>query len=116
MPFDFASAKASLRRVVHDTLGVDATYEDDVVSTPEEVRVRWHPKGDRFGDLIEGGYAEIVESADKIILFTCDTPDIVFKKGGVITLPEVYGSIAVRLDVLEQSDGPSEQVWQVVRA
>lgn len=110
--YSFAALKASARRVVHDTLGVDATYLDDTMNgSPEDVRVRWKTKGREYGDLLDSGYAQVVEAIDRIVLIPSDTPDITFRVGGVITIPE-WG-VAFNLDTLEQSTGPLTATWQV---
>lgn len=113
MTFDFADLKAETRRAVHDTLGVVAFYQDDSMSAPEEVKARWFNKTAKFGDLVEQGYAEVIEGVDRVVLFPCDHPTIEFKRGGNITFPQ-YGLNFV-LEVLEPSDGPLEAVWQVVK-
>lgn len=111
MTFNFADLKAESRRAVHDVLGVDAFYQDDSMSAPERIRARWFNKVARFGDLVEQGYAEVIEGVDRIVVYPCDTPVVTFRKGGVITFP-VYNRSFV-LNTLEPSDGPDGQaVWQ----
>lgn len=112
MPFDFADLKSLTRRVVHTTLGVSAFYQDDSMSAPEPVRARWHNKIDRFGDLQQQGYAELVEGIDRIILFPRDTPTLNFRTGGVVTFTN-WG-ISFRLQTLEPMDGLDQAVWQVI--
>lgn len=113
MTFNFADLKAETRRVVHDTLGVPAFYQDDSMSAPKVITARWFNKVAKYGDLVETGYAEVVEGVDRVVLFPCDTPTIRFARNGVITFPAYNRSF--RLDILEPADGPSEQqVWQVV--
>jgi len=112
MPFDFADLKSLSRRVVHTTLGVSAFYQDDSMSAPEPIRARWHNKINRFGDLQEQGYAELVEGIDRIILFPQDNPTVNYSVGGVVTFPK-WG-ISFRLQSLEPSDGPDQAVWQVI--
>lgn len=111
MGFDFASAKASLRRTVHDTLAVEAFYEDDSMNVPVGIRARWHNKIDRFGDPESMGYAEFVAGIDRIILMPGDTPNTVFRKGGRVSFP-AYG-VTFKLDVLDPRTGPLQQVWTV---
>lgn len=110
MAFDFASAKLALRRTVHDTMAVDAFYEDDSMNAPEAIRARWHNKIDRFGDLENAGYAEIVQGIDRIVLFPGDTPALTFRHGGKVRFPG-YGN-AFTLEYLEPPTGPLQQVWQ----
>lgn len=113
MPFDFAALKSATRRVVHDALGVSAFYQDDTMSAPKAITARWHNKIDRYGDLQDQGYAEVVEGVDRIVLFPCDYPALNFKRNGVVTFP-AYGN-SFRLDILEPADGPEQAVWQAVR-
>ena len=113
MAFDFAELKSQTRRVVHDTLGVSALYKDATMSAPKEIRARWlSQKIDRYGDLVEQGYAEVVEGIDRVVLFPSDYPTLNFCRGGEITFPAYKRSF--RLDVLEPVTGPDQVVWQVV--
>lgn len=112
MPFDFAALKAKTRRVVHDTLAVDAFYQDDSMGAARPIKARWHNKLDRFGDLMDQGYAEVVEGVDRVVLFPCDYPTLNFVRGGVVTFP-AYGR-SFRLEVREPKDGAHHAVWQVV--
>lgn len=112
MASDFADLKSQNRRVVMDTLGVLAFYQDNTMSAAQEIRARWHSKIDRFGDLAEQQYAEVVEGIDRVILFPCDYPTLNFCRGGVVTFPK-YG-LTKRLEYLEPSSGPLEAAWRVV--
>lgn len=112
MAFDFAALKAKTRRVVHNTLAVEAFYQDDSMSAPQPIRARWHNKVDRFGDLMDQGYAEVVQGVDRVVLFPTDYPTLNFVRGGVVTFPSYRR--AFRLEILEPSDGPYRAVWQVV--
>ena len=114
MPFDFAALKSQNRRVVMDTLGVSAFYQDNSMSTAQPITARWHSKIERFGDLAEQNYAEVVEGIDRVILIPCDYPTLNFAAKGIITFP-AYGR-SFRLDHMEPPDGPLEQVWAVVAA
>jgi hypothetical protein len=114
MEFDFASEVAHARRVVHDTLGLPATYQDASMDTPEPVRVRWHNKLKLQGDLLEIGYAQVLEGIDRIILVPSDTPDILFKQGGVVFITPY--ALGFTLDHMEPESGPLEQVWRVTPA
>lgn len=113
MPFDFTDLKSQTRRVVHNTLGVSAFYQDNTMSVAQPIRARWHNKIDRFGDMNEAGYAETVEGIDRVILFPCDTPTLNFMKGGVVTFTKL--GLSFKLDTLEPADGPLQQVWNVVK-
>ena len=112
MAFDFAKQKSLNRRVVMSTLGVSAFYQDNTMSAAQPIKARWHSKIDRFGDLAEQNYAEVVEGIDRVILFPCDYPTLNFARGGVVTFPS-YGR-SFRLEYLEPSSGPLEASWRVV--
>lgn len=113
MAFDFADLKSTTRRVVHDTLGVSALYQDDTMSAPKEIKARWlQQKMDRFGDLVEQGYAEVVGGIDRVVVFPKDYPTLNFKHRGVVTFPKYCRSF--RLELLEESTGPDQAVWQAV--
>ena len=112
MAFDFADLKAKTRRVVHDTLGVSAFYQDDSMSAPKEIRARWHNKVNQFGDLMDQGYAEVVQGVDRVVVFPADYPTINFVRGGMVTFPKYNRTF--RLELLEPSDGPEQAVWQAV--
>lgn len=116
MPFDFASAKANLRRVVQDTLGVDASYRDNALSPAQPLRARHHlQKMDRYGDIVETGYAEVLEQIERIVLIPGDTPTVDIKTNGLITLSTLPG-VEFILRMKEPTINAGEQVWQVVRA
>lgn len=115
MAFDFASVKAQARRVLHDTLAVQAFYQDNSMIGPEEIRARWHNKQVLpMGDLNNEGYADVLEGVDRIVLFPGDTPGITFRKNGTVTFPD-YG-LAFTLDTLEPRSGALQAVWKVTRA
>jgi hypothetical protein len=113
MAFDFASVKAQTRRVVHDTLGVDALYQDNVVTTPVPIRVRWHNRINRFGDLESAGYAEIIEGIDRVILNGEQARLIGVRSRGRIFMPATMGSAVLTLSAQEPKDGPFEECWTV---
>lgn len=115
MGFDFASVKAQARRVLHDTLAVQAFYQDHSMSAPEEIRARWLNKSNVLtGDIDNQGYAEVLEAVDRIVLFPDDTPSIQFKTGGTVQFPG-YG-LSFVLDTREPKNGPLSQVWKASRA
>lgn len=113
MTFDFTDLKRESRRAVHDTLGVPALYQDGSMSAPAKIVARWFNKTAKYGDLVEQGYAEVVEGVDRIVLFPCDYPAINFQRGGIITFPAL--GLSFKLDVIEPRDGPDQVVWQVVK-
>lgn len=116
MPFDFAAAKAALRRTVHDTFGVGAAYKDASLSAPTPVTARYHHKKiDQVGDLVEAGYAETVMSVERIVFEPAATPGITFVRNGRVTLNDLPG-VEFLLVVRDPITNSLEEVWQVVRA
>lgn len=117
MAFDFAAAKAQSRRVVHDTLGVSAFYKDNTMSAPAPISVRWHSKIDRFGDLDNAGYAEIIEGIHRVIFSRERARELGLRNGGVITInrPEITFQATLTLEAMEPYDGPFEEIWTVTK-
>lgn len=115
MAFNFADAKAKLRRAVHVTLGVSALYQDSTMSAPEPIRVRWHSKIDRFGDLESAGYAEIIEGIHRVILDRDQARLLAVRNAGTITIAELGGAV-LTLSAMEPYDGPVEEIWSVTKA
>lgn len=116
MDFSFADAKAALRRTVHEAFGVEAFYQDNSLIAPQPIRVRYNfKKIDRYGDLVEAGYASIVENIETIVLMPSDTPELTFVRDGRITLPSLP-DVEFILRVKDTSSNALDQVWQVVRA
>ena len=118
MPFDFASVKALARQVVQATFGVRAYYSDVSVDTPVEIRVRWHNKLSRpFGDLENGGYAEVIEGIDRIVLIPKDVDGypVTLRRLGVISNIDGMPDVELILEMREPADGPLEEAWTVTR-
>jgi hypothetical protein len=118
MSFDFASAKATARRVVHSTFGVQAFYTDDVINTFVETRVRWHNRLARpvGGDMTDGGYADVIEGIDRIVLIpeTVDGYPIELRRNGVVRVPSLLEAEFI-LEHKEPVTGPLEEAWAVTR-
>jgi hypothetical protein len=114
--FSFADLKAMVRRTLQDTLGVSATYVDLVDTSPQPIKARWHNKQTLVGQLNrDDGYAETIESDNRIVFVPADHPGLTLRKNGRVTfehLPEQEFILVVR----EKADGPLEEVWQVVQA
>ena len=131
MSFDFAKAKANARQAVHTTLGVQAFYQDSSLSSPVEVRARWHNKIDRFGDLDNQSYAEIIQGIDRVVFEAAVARSLNMKRGGTVTFPaygagmgvslgsplggEEVGPPAFILSVREPNSGPFSETWVVTR-
>lgn len=118
MAFDFASVKSLVRQTVQTTFGVQAFYKDDSVDAPVEIRARWHNRMSRpFGDLNDGGYAEVIEGIDRIVLIPVSTKGaaVTLQRAGVITLPTVLPGVEFVLEHKEPATGPLEEAWAVTR-
>lgn len=117
MAFNFSACKALARRTVHTYLSVGASYAHPTLAEPVELRVRWHNKIARYGDLEDGGYAEIVEGINRLIFDAAelDEKGVVPAKGALVTLtdPEFNNAVLV-LDTAEPRVGPIEVIWGVV--
>jgi hypothetical protein len=114
--FDFAEAKTKARRILRDYLGFDGLYNDDTGITDYPVKVRFHTKIRRFGDLIEAGYPEVIEGVDRLI-FDRDKlaeDNMVLRTGGTVKLTHAdYQDITLILDSQEPITGSVEVVWNV---
>ena len=114
--FDFAAVKARVRQTVHDTFGILALYVDDQSGVQEELRVRFHTKINRFGDLQDAGWAEVVEGVNRLILnkTELDLKEITPVRGArLVFIPASFEGLELILQVQEPSTGPVDVVWQV---
>lgn len=113
MSFNFAEAKLLVRQTVHETLGVPAFYQDDVVTTPVPVSARWINKTRLIGDNDGEGYARTEEPIDKIVLGAGDSAALGCKRGGTITFEN--GGMVFLLHERLPNDGPYDETWLVSR-
>lgn len=112
MAFDFAAAKTQLRQGVHETLGVAGLYQDNSMSAPEPIRVRWHSKINRFGDLDDANYAEVIEGIDRVIFEAAQARALNVRHAGVVTIASL-GGVTLVLSAREPADGPYSEAWTV---
>ena len=116
MSFDFAAAKSTARRAVHTAFGVQAFYKDASMSAQVETRARLHTRLARpFGDLNDGGYTEIIEGIDRIVLIpeTIDREPMTLRHAGVMTFPTMFPGVRFVLEHKHPTDGPLEESWAV---
>lgn len=116
MAFDFAAIKAEVRSIVHETMAIPAVYTDGQCGDSASLRVRFHSKINRFGDLTEQGWAEIVEGVNRLIFDKreLDEQGVVLRSGGQVTLQaRGFENIVLVLHVREPEEGPINVVWQV---
>lgn len=115
MPFDFAALKAQVRQTVQDTMSTEADYiaPDGTVTA---LRVRWHNKIARTGDLLDTGYAEVIEGINRAIfnIPELNEKSVVLERNGQVKLtsPHFLGAVLI-LDSMEPMVGPVEQIWNV---
>lgn len=120
--FNWLDVKAQVRGIVDETFRVTATYQDQTLSTPLDITVRWHNKIARTGDLEGAGYAEVIEGIERLIfnrdlLATANAGQPVrLLHKGVVTLSDPrYNNAQFYLEEREPIVGPVEEIWQVSR-
>jgi hypothetical protein len=120
--FDFASLKRSARAVVHETMAVQAFYQDDSMIAEVEMRVRFHSKVSKpMGDLYDGsGYANILDGNDRIVFQTpivdIEGNPVTPVRLAVVRFPTLIDtSRTFSLDMRDPETGPGEEVWTLAR-
>jgi len=118
MGFNFAAAKATLHRAVHDTLAVEALYlgRDDTV-VPVPLRVRWHNQIVNTGDL-NGEYALSIDTVDKLIFDAADLAEkaIQIRRGDRIQLTAAYfGGAVLEASTRDPKSEAAREIWHVGR-
>lgn len=116
--FDWASAITNARKIVHDTFRVLVQYED--ISTPGvlvPLYVRWHDRLTLVGNVVDAGYADVLEGVDRIIFEREELvqKDVLLHRAGKVHFGATYQNAVLILEALEQSDGPVNVVWKVSR-
>lgn len=119
-----ASVKARARRALHAAMSLDAEYQHANNAAPADVKIRWHTKQALMGELDNGGYAERIESVNRLIfnLEELTEKQIELHRGGKVTIVDAdYVSETGErprfiLELEEEDTGPIERTWQVVRA
>lgn len=118
MAYDRAASVAAARRIVHKTMRVNATYQDSLMAGPEAITVRWHNRLNLQGNLVEAGYADVIEGVNRVVFNREELAEksVVLHSGGVITLTDaVNNGVVLVLDVKEPDTGPINFVWGVVK-
>ena len=118
MPSNLAAIKAKARRDIHKGLSVAAQHRAVSSGTLTDIDVRWHSKQVLLGDLSDTGYASIIEGIERIIFNRDELQEkaVVLREGDIVilTAPE-YDNTQLALKVREETRGPVEIIWQVVR-
>lgn len=116
MAFDFAALKGQVRQIVHDTMSVRAEYTHPDLVGEVELRIRWHNKIARTGELLELGYAEVIEGVNRVIfnIPELNKKSVVVRRGGRLRLldPQYAGAVLI-LDSMEPRVGPTEEIWLI---
>lgn len=114
MAFDWADAKAQLRRTVHDTFGVAANYRAPNSTVDVPLRVRLHTK---IGIVETSQDTSFIEGVTRIVFdreaLRSATPTIALARSGKITLIK-YG-MSFTLDNEEPITGPVDLAWNVTQ-
>lgn len=116
MGFDFAAAKARVQRIVHDTLAVDATYEDTTLTVPVPLRVRWHDKLVTTGDLNGDGYPVSIDSVDRVFFDVAElaAKNVTITRGGSIKFNAGYfAGIVLVIDTRDPKSDAAREIWYV---
>lgn len=118
-----AAVKAQIRGIVHETFRVSAIYQSPkAFESPVPITLRWHRKIKVEGDLDNSGYAEMLGDVSRIIfnrpeLSTANAGlPLTLEHLGVVTITDQgYDNARFTLDVMEDHDGPVDEVWHVSR-
>lgn len=107
------------RRVVHKTMSHAATYEHPknpgVVTS---LSVRWHNRKLVQGNLVETGYADVLEGVNDVIFDIEELAEksIVLKAGGIVRLTSpAFNGAFLSLDSQQPDTGPINRVWSVTK-
>lgn len=115
MAYDFAALKATVRQTVQDVMSTEAEYVSPSGETTA-LRVRWHNKIARVGDLLDAGYAEVIEGVNRVIfnIPELDEKNVKLERDGEVRLtnPHFRGAVLV-LVAMEPEVGPIEQIWTI---
>lgn len=117
MVFNFAAAKATLHRTVHDTLAVDALYLGYGEADPVPLRVRWHNQIAPTGDL-NGEYALSIDTTDKLIFDVAELVEkgVTIRRGDRIQLTAAYfGGAVLEADTRDPKSEAAREIWHVGR-
>ena len=115
---DFAAIKAQTRRIVHDTFSIPALYKQTPSSTGVLLYIRWHNKIARFGNLLDSGYAEVLEGIERVIFDEAElqTKGVTLVRGGsLLCTPPGFAQATLILDTAEPRVGPLNITWLVVK-
>ena len=112
-----AEIKANARRALHGALSVPATWTSALTGETKAVTVRWHNKQALRGELSSDGYAQMLETQDRLVfnMEELATLQITLSRGDKILMPPIYENAELQIEEMEEITGPIEQIWQSVR-
>lgn len=116
MPVDFAALKAQTRRIVHDTLAIDAAYEDANLAGPIALRIRWHNKLLTNLESQDEGYSTFLTSVKRIIFDRDElaAKGVVIQRGGKLKITSPgFNNAVLAIDTRDTMAGPTEEIWMV---
>ena len=119
MAFDRTAAVLRSRRIVHKGMSHAATYEHpDTPGVVTPLTVRWHNRKLVQGNLVETGYADVLEGVNEIVFNREELLEksIQLKVDGRVRLtdPSFNGAV-LRLDTQQDDTGPINRVWGVTK-
>lgn len=116
MSFSFDDAKKQARRAVHDTFAVSAMYSDSVVTTPLEVKVRFHSRRATEVLMPNEGLAEVLEATPQVLFDRTELDALALtpQRNGQLVFAQ-YDGLVVVLDVEEKYDGPVYKAWTAIQ-
>lgn len=118
MAFDFAAAKSRVQRIVHDTLAIEAEYDDGDLLVPVPLRVRWHNQLAATGDLNGEGFPVSIDTIDKVIFDVAEltTKKVTISRGGRLKLTApFYGGQVLVIDTRDPKSDAAREIWHVGR-
>lgn len=114
----WAKAKAKARKVVHSTFRLSGVLRRKDTGVEIALSVRYHNKIAMMGDLMEAGYADVIDGVDRLIFDRNELTEknIVLRADDTVKLvDDGFENIRLRLVAQEPINGPVEVKWQVAR-
>lgn len=114
MGFNWAEAKSTVRRIVHDTMAVPAFLEFTPNGSGVDITARYHSGIVKQG-LVEGEGAERYADVTQVVFDrqTLLEKGIELQRGYIVDFTD-YG-VRVVLDAMLPHDGPVEEKWLVTQ-
>lgn len=115
--FDWTSVLAQAAKVVHDTFKVPVLYYAPGSATGVALHVRWHDRLTQVGNIVDTGYADVLEGIDRVIFeqeeLTLQSV-VPVREGRVVFGPQFKNAV-LRLEAAEKANGPVNVTWKVTR-